>query len=81
MSEEYWQTNKRCPKCGSRNFQIADTCAVDYLYECRDGIITANGQGDGCDQIKRTCFCLECEHSWHPKGDIFANYHSGLKFI
>ncbi len=75
---EHWETDKKCPKCGSRNFQIVDTCAMDLLYKCKDGIITANGQGERCDQIKRTCFCDECEHEWHPKGDMFANYHSGL---
>lgn len=61
-------TNKKCPKCNGRNFQIADCCTVEYLYEVVDGKVIADG-ADDCFQkrIKTTCTCRDCGHSWHPK--------------
>lgn len=42
-------TDKKCPKCGSRNFQISDYYAVAYLYEVEDGVVIADGMDDACN--------------------------------
>ena len=68
-----WKTDKKCPKCGCKNFQITDYCRVGYLYECRNGVIEADGQCDSCDRISIECYCRNCGHSWHPKGDVFQS--------
>lgn len=77
---EYWKTNKTCPKCKSNNFQIVDYCQVGYIYECENGIITPNGQDEGSSPSKRVCVCRNCNYQWHPKGDVFSEYHSGLNY-
>lgn len=71
---DIWKTNKKCPKCGSRNFQIVDYCSTPLLYECEDGVITANGQGDSGELLKRVCICRECETQWTPRGEVFTNH-------
>ena len=60
-------TDKKCPKCGSRNFQIVDYCITGYIYEVEDGVVIANGVDDGGDRVKTSCVCRECNHCWHPK--------------
>ena len=63
-------TDKKCPKCGSSNFQISDYYAVAYLYEVEDGVVTADGMDDTCglsDHVRTVCVCRQCGHVWHPR--------------
>lgn len=61
-------TDKKCPKCGSRNFQIADHYSVAYLYEVQDGVVEADGMdNDFGRHIETTCTCHNCKHQWHPR--------------
>lgn len=61
-------TKRRCPKCGSRNFQIDDWYEACYIYQVEDGVITPDGvDNDGCDHIRTVCTCLDCGNNWHPK--------------
>ena len=60
-------TDKKCPKCGSRNFQIVDYYVVGYIYEVEDGNVIAEGQDDGGEHIRTSCVCRECRHEWHPR--------------
>ena len=61
-------TDKRCPKCGSRNFQIADEYTTAYLYEVTDGVVEADGMdNDFGRRVKTTCTCRDCDHQWHPR--------------
>lgn len=60
-------TDKKCPKCGSRNFQIADYYTRPYIYEVEDGKVIGDGMGEESDHVKTTCVCRECGHEWHPK--------------
>lgn len=60
-------TNYRCPKCGSRTFQIVDECVQELMYEVEDGIVEAMGAGDGGEHIRTTCTCRNCNYSWHPR--------------
>lgn len=73
-----WTTDKKCPRCGSRSFQIADYCKISYIYECIDGIVEADGQGDSCDHISTTCICRQCGHEWHPKGKVLKTDNEDL---
>ena len=36
-------TDKKCPKCGSRNFQIVDYYTRPYIYEVEDGKVMLDG--------------------------------------
>ena len=61
-------TSKKCPKCGSRNLQIADEYTTAYLYEVTDGVVEADGEDNDCGQhIRTTCTCRNCDYQWHPK--------------
>lgn len=60
-------TDKKCPKCGSKYFQINDFYVVSYIYEVEDGIVIADGQDEGGEQVKTTCVCRDCGHLWHPR--------------
>lgn len=60
-------TNKKCPKCGSKSFQVTDYFVTGYIYEVEDGYVTAEGQDDGGIHVCTTCVCRECGHQWHPK--------------
>lgn len=60
-------TNAKCPKCGSRTFQLVSTCKVDYLYDVIEGHVYGNGQGSQCDELSNLCECEKCGHKWHPR--------------
>lgn len=60
-------TDKKCPKCGSRNFQIVDYYVAGYIYEVEDGKVIAEGQDDGNEHVRTSCVCRECGHEWHPR--------------
>lgn len=60
-------TDKKCPRCGSRTFQIVEYAVQELIYEVTDGYVEAYGEGDGGDHIKTTCHCKECDHFWHPR--------------
>ena len=60
-------TEKKCPKCGSRSFQITDYYVTGYIYEVVDGFITAEGADDGGQHIKTSCRCRNCDYLWHPR--------------
>ena len=61
-------TDKKCPKCGSRNFQIADEYTTAYLYEVTDGVVEADGEdNDFGRHVRTTCTCRNCDYQWHPK--------------
>lgn len=32
-------TEKKCPKCGSNNFQIVDYYVTGYVYEVENGVV------------------------------------------
>lgn len=63
--------DKKCPKCGSRNFLLIDYDVVGYIYEVEDGRVIADGQDDGGEHVRTTCVCRECDHQWHPKNANF----------
>lgn len=60
-------TNKKCPICGSHNFQITDFYVRGYIYEVHDGIVLADGEDDGGERVRTTCVCRDCDHIWHPR--------------
>lgn len=60
-------TDKKCPKCGSRTYQIVEYAVQELIYEVTDGYVEAYGEGDGGDHIKTTCHCKVCNHFWHPR--------------
>lgn len=61
-------TDKKCPKCGSCNYQIADEYTTTYLYEVIDGIVVADGEdNDFGKRVRTTCTCYKCGHHWHPR--------------
>lgn len=60
-------TDKKCPKCGSRNFQIVDHYDTGYIYEVEDGVVLADGADDGGRRLRTICTCRKCNHTWHPK--------------
>lgn len=59
--------DKKCPKCGSKSFQLVDYCKVGYIYSVEDGKVMPDGQDDSSDHISTTCSCNECGHIWHPR--------------
>ena len=59
--------NKKCPKCGSRNFQINDYYARAYIYEVTDGYVEAEGVGEEAEHVRTNCVCRNCNHQWSPK--------------
>lgn len=59
--------DKKCPKCGSRYFQIVDYYVVGYIFEVEDGRVIAEGQDDGGEHVRTTCVCHDCGSQWHPK--------------
>lgn len=58
---------KRCPRCGSKDFQLVDYFVVGYIFEVQDGVVSADGQDDGGERVRTTCVCRNCDHQWHPK--------------
>lgn len=68
-------TDKKCPLCSSRFFQISDFYAVAYLYEVADGIVTADGLDDSCglcDHVRTVCVCRQCGHVWNPRNFLYT---------
>ena len=64
-------TNKKCPKCGSRNFQISDYVIMGFIYEVEDGEVTGEGMDEGGKRVSTICRCRNCDHSWHPRNFEF----------
>lgn len=60
-------TDKKCPQCGSRYFQIVDYYVVGYIYEVEDGRVNADEQDSGGEHVRTTCLCRDCGHQWHPR--------------
>lgn len=60
-------TEKKCPKCGSRHFQINDYYTRPYIYEVTDGIVVADGVGEEADHVRTHCVCRYCGHKWTPR--------------
>ena len=60
-------TDKKCPKCKSRTFQICSEFVQDYIYEVKDGFVEAEGAGDGGDHVRTSCHCRKCGHTCHPR--------------
>ena len=60
-------TNKKCPRCKSKKFQLVDYYITGYIYEVEDGVVTGEGQDDGGDHVKTVCLCRNCGHHWHPR--------------
>ena len=61
-------TNKKCPKCGSRNFSVTTKVYAYLFYMVTDGEIKANGVDvDNGGELSNVCTCDECGHRWHPK--------------
>ena len=65
-------TEKKCPKCGSRNFQITDYYVTGYIYEVEDGKVIPDGADEGGEHVRTTCVCRECGHIWHPRNFDFS---------
>lgn len=61
-------TDKRCPKCGSRYFEIECKVTAYLFYIVSDGIVESNG-GDmnGGKELSNTCYCDKCGHKWRPR--------------
>lgn len=60
--------DKKCPKCGSKSFQLIDSYVADYIFEVEDGRVIADGMDDvGGEHVRALCVCRECSHQWHPK--------------
>ena len=56
-------TNKKCPKCGCRSFQIDDVYSTNYIYQVRDGVVMTNGEdNDFGRHLSTTCTCEKCGH-------------------
>lgn len=60
-------TTTKCPKCGSRNFQIIDYFVTGYIYEVIEGKVLPDGADDGGVHVKTNCVCRNCNHQWHPR--------------
>lgn len=60
-------TDKKCPKCGSRDFQISDYFVTGYIYEVLNGVVTAEGADDGGEHVRTICRCYNCNHLWNPR--------------
>ena len=60
-------TTKKCPKCGSKNFQITDYYIRGYIFEVEEGTVHANGENEDAEHVRTNCFCRKCHHLWHPK--------------
>lgn len=61
-------TEKKCPKCGSRTFQIVDYYVRGYIYEVTDGYVEAEGEDDdGGEHVRTVCVCRKCDYEWHPR--------------
>lgn len=58
--------NKKCPKCGSREFQIAENFSVDTLYEVKDFMVYESNVKRSV-HLHTTCTCHKCKHKWHPR--------------
>lgn len=65
--------NKKCPKCGSRRFNIEDVYSVVYIFHADEGKVYADGMDDdGGRHIKTICYCLNCQYTWHPRNMNFT---------
>lgn len=64
-------TDKKCPKCGSKNFQITDYSVTGYIYQVEDGVVTGNGDDAGGKHVRTICECAECGHVWYPRNFDF----------
>ena len=66
-------TDKKCPKCGSRNFGITAKVTAYMLYTVIDGHVYPNGADyDDSDTLSETCICDQCGHRWHPKNHEYT---------
>ena len=60
-------TNKKCPNCGSNNFQINDYYTRAYIYEVKDGVVEADGIGEESEYVRTICACRSCGYVWRPR--------------
>lgn len=64
-------TNRRCPKCGSRNLTLTEQIEAFTSWEVRDGRLNRQG---GIHEFGGAVGlwgeCSECEHHWRVKGAI-----------
>lgn len=60
-------TSEKCPKCGSRNFQIVDHYDTGYMFEVKEGFVTPESSDNGGEHLYTVCSCHKCNHLWHPK--------------
>lgn len=66
-----WQTKKKCPKCGSKDFQVDEYVEITNKYTAEGGIITFEGTSDFGDTKAIYCKCHKCGYTWHPRRDLF----------
>lgn len=59
--------DKKCPKCGSTDFQIVDYYITGYIYEVENGYVMGDGVDDGGKHVKTVCTCRKCGYCWHPR--------------
>ena len=68
-------TNRKCPKCGCKSFQIDDEYTVYYILQVRDGVVMSDGEDkDNGRHIRTTCTCEKCAYQWHPRNVKFGTF-------
>lgn len=60
-------TNKKCPKCGSRSFEVEIKTVAYLFYIVEEGRVIPNGGDRDEHELSHLCACSVCGHKWHPR--------------
>ena len=64
---------KKCPKCGSRNYEIELKVTAYLLFIVEDGKVIPNGYDmDAGRSAAPRCYCDKCGHAWTPRNCDFV---------
>lgn len=56
----------KCPKCGSRAFDLLERFAEVETRQVRDGVVSDESWHDVGPLLSTECHC-GCGHQWHPR--------------
>ena len=70
----------KCPKCGSRSFDLLETFTEVEIRRVRNGVVSNESCHDVGPLISTECDCDKCGHHWFPRRaslDTLQRTHSG----
>lgn len=69
--KEMVKTDRRCPKCGSRDLHLIEVTLCTITWEVLGGLFDkADGAMEADDTFKVIGRCLKCAHEWRLRNTV-----------